>query len=214
MMDTSAIQDRLQTAEQAASIPSIAFCQLMGLEMAKLDEPLWNDFMSEAFELVTRYKWAQSQQPMAAPPHPPPVPQLPMQLQPQLAPVWPWSTPPQPSPSYRQQQPWQPAPSTSTDVQHPGCPPYAPNLSALSTSGLLLLLQHLAHASQFIMRNLQQRHLGIQITLLELYERVPSGTSGYISSVDVSSSKPGFTLKYSTESGLYIPATRQSPTSL
>ena len=40
MTDTSAIQDRLQTAEQEASRPRIAFCQWMGLEMGKLDEPL------------------------------------------------------------------------------------------------------------------------------------------------------------------------------
>ena len=42
----------------------------------------------------------------------------------------------------------------------------------------------------------------IQITLLEVYERVPSGTSG-----DVSSSTAGYTLKYSSEIGIYIPPT-------
>ena len=44
----TAIQDHLQTAEQEASRPRVAFCQWMGLEMAKLDEPLWYDFMDEA----------------------------------------------------------------------------------------------------------------------------------------------------------------------
>ena len=136
----TAIQDRLQTAEQEAFRPCIAFCQWIGLEMAKLDEPLWNDFMDEAYGLVSKYKRAQSQLQSAAPPHPPPVSQPPMQpmqpMQPQPPPVWPYNMPPQPSPSYRQQQAWQASPSTSTDYQHPGWGPYAPNLSALNTSGL------------------------------------------------------------------------------
>ena len=54
--DNSAIHDRLQTTEQEASRPCIAFCRWMRLEMATLDEPLWNDFMDEAFAMVTRYK--------------------------------------------------------------------------------------------------------------------------------------------------------------
>ena len=40
MNKNTAIQDRLQSAEQEAARPRIAFCQCMGLEMAKLDEPL------------------------------------------------------------------------------------------------------------------------------------------------------------------------------
>ena len=135
MTETSAIQDHLQTAEQEASRPRIAFCQWMGLEMAKLDELLWNGFMAEAF---TRYKWAQSQQLTAAPPHPPPVPQPPMQPQPQLAPVWPYSAPPQPSPSCRHQQnqlgslPPAPAPTSSIPDGHPLPPTHQPSTPAAS----------------------------------------------------------------------------------
>ena len=94
--------------------------------------------MDEAFAMVTRYKWAQSQQPPPAPPRPLPVQQSPVQPQPQLAPVHPWSVPPQPSPSYRHQlnQPWQPGPGTSTEFQPPGWPAFASNLSALNISGL------------------------------------------------------------------------------
>ena len=136
----TAVQNRPQTTEQKASRPRIAFFQCMGLEMAKLDEPLWNDFMDEAYGLFSKYKRAQSQLQNAAPPCPPPVSQPPMQpmqpMQPQPPPVWPYNMPPQPSPSYRQQQAWQASPSTSTDYQHPGWGPYAPNQSALKTSSL------------------------------------------------------------------------------
>ena len=40
MKENSAIHELLQTAEQEASRPRIAFCQCIGLEMAKLDEML------------------------------------------------------------------------------------------------------------------------------------------------------------------------------
>ena len=139
MGDNTAIQDRLQTTEQEAARPRIAFCQWMGLEMAKLDELLWMDFMDDAFALVTHYKRAQSQQPPATPPHPPPaVPPPPVQPQPQQPSVLPYSAPPQPSPSYRHQlnQPWQPGPNTSNEFQHQGWPSFPPSLSALNTSGL------------------------------------------------------------------------------
>ena len=63
MNKNTAIQDHLQSAEQEPARPCIVFCQWMGLEMAKLDEPLWTNFMDEAFTLVTCYKWAQSHQP-------------------------------------------------------------------------------------------------------------------------------------------------------
>ena len=75
----TAIQDHLQTAELEASRPRGTFCQWMGLEMGKLDELLWNYFMDEVYGLVSKYKWAQSQLQSAAPPHPPPVSQPPMQ---------------------------------------------------------------------------------------------------------------------------------------
>ena len=75
----TAVQNHLQTAEQEASRPLVAFCRWMGLDMAKLDEPLWNDFMDEAGGLVSKYKRAQSQLQSAAPPRPPPVSQPPMQ---------------------------------------------------------------------------------------------------------------------------------------
>ena len=104
MSDNTAIQDRLQSVEQEAARPRCAFCQWMGLEMAKLDEPLWMDFMDDAFALVTRYKRAQSLQPPAAPPRPPPaVLQPPVQPQLQQPPVRPYSVPPQLSSSYRYQ---------------------------------------------------------------------------------------------------------------
>ena len=137
MSVNTAVQDRLLTAEQEASRPRIAFCQWMGLEVAKLDETLWNDFTDEAYALVSKYKRLQMQS--AAPPHqPPPGSQPPMPPQPMLPqppPVRPLSAPPQPA-VYRQQQPWQASPGTSTDYQHPGWGPYAPNLSGFNTSRL------------------------------------------------------------------------------
>ena len=60
MKENSAVHDRLQTAEEAAARPRIAFCQWMGLELAKLNELLWNDFMDEAFAMVAWYKRAQA----------------------------------------------------------------------------------------------------------------------------------------------------------
>ena len=140
MNENTAVQDRLESAVLEAAQPCIAFCQWMGLEVAKLGEHLWTDFTQEAFGLVTCYKRLQTQQP-AAPPHPPPsLPQPPVQPQLQQPPMRPWSVPPQPSPTFRHQlnQPWQPGPSTSTstEFQHQGWPSFAHNLSALNTCGL------------------------------------------------------------------------------
>ena len=66
------MQDQLTATLQEAARPRVAFCQWMGLEVANLDEQLWTAFMQEAFEMVTRYRQLQTQQP-AGPPHPPPA---------------------------------------------------------------------------------------------------------------------------------------------
>ena len=95
--------------------------------------------MHQAFDLVTCYRQLQTQQPAPPPPSPPPpqaVQQPPVQRQLYQPSMRPWSAPPLQSPPFWQQlnPAWQSGPST--DFQHQGWPSFAPNLSALNTSGL------------------------------------------------------------------------------
>ena len=61
MSANTAVQDRLFTAEEEASKTCVAFCKWMWLEVAKLDESIWNDFTDEAYTLVSKYKYIQMQ---------------------------------------------------------------------------------------------------------------------------------------------------------
>ena len=91
LTQNTGMQDWLQYAVQESARPRIAFCQWMGAEMSNLDEHLWSLFMREAFDLVTRYRDLQTQQPAPPPPYAVQLPPMPPQPQPHQP--RPWSAP-------------------------------------------------------------------------------------------------------------------------
>ena len=77
------VQDHIAKAMKDSTNPRLAFCNWMGLELCVLDEDLWSNFTSDAFQLVQRYKGlsrgqhtptAPPQPPQHQPPAPPPAP--------------------------------------------------------------------------------------------------------------------------------------------